>query len=163
MSEKKMAYVKSPVFKEERYQAEVPDTLDLAERAELALSGLSRTTDPDDGYMQYFLVYLNTRPPYMQHNGPEVKCTAKFADAIPRLRFMCGSDRFRDVEQGMLDELVSYLSEEDGQIYNPYDPKRPWHMRVYSVEPVADEPFTYPVASGVMMLISRPSVSWFAR
>ena len=61
-----MAYVKGPLFKEGRYQAEVPDTLDLADRAGPALSGLSRTTNPDDGYMHYFVVHLNTRPPYMQ-------------------------------------------------------------------------------------------------
>ena len=64
--EENIAYVKSPLFKEERYQAEIPDTLDLAERAGLALGGLTQTADPGDGYMQYFQVYLSTRPPYTQ-------------------------------------------------------------------------------------------------
>ena len=43
----------------ERYEATVPDTLDLAERAEIALNGLCRTVDPEDDYMMYFHVNYN--------------------------------------------------------------------------------------------------------
>ncbi len=38
----------------DRYQAVVPDTLDLAERAALALNGLGGTSDPAMGGLHYF-------------------------------------------------------------------------------------------------------------
>lgn len=134
-------------------EAEVPDTLDLAERAALALNGLGGTVDPADEYMMYFGVYLNARPPYMQHGGPDTTCTPKFLEAMPQMRVMCGSDQHTDTEQGMLDSLVRCISEEDGLYYAVYSPRRPWHMRththMYGTKP---EDCAVVGSSGMMML-----------
>ena len=62
-----------------RYQATVPDTLDLAERAELALNGLSGTLDPEGDHQMYFFVFCNTNPPWMEHGGSDSPCMPKYA------------------------------------------------------------------------------------
>ena len=134
-----------------RYEAEVPETLDLAERAELALNGICRTVDPCDDYLMYFEVRLNTRPPYLQHKGADATCTPKFAEVIPELRLMSGSDKFLDVEQGMVDSLVQCISEDDGLYYAVYTPRRPWHMQQHSSD-TKPEDCAVVIASGAMMI-----------
>ena len=56
-----------PAYAGQRYTAQVPGTRDLADRARLALNGLAGTSDPDGDYQMHFFVFLNTRPPWMQH------------------------------------------------------------------------------------------------
>jgi len=46
------------------YQRTIPDTLDLAERARLALNGLGGTIDTEMGTNYFFIVYGNRRPIY---------------------------------------------------------------------------------------------------
>jgi len=41
----------------------VPDTLDLADRAELAINGIGGTIDPDLHHMMYFSVRYAVRTP----------------------------------------------------------------------------------------------------
>ena len=83
------------------YEATVPDTLDLAERAKWALHGIANTVDPADEFQMWFEVFWNNNPAYMKHSGCDVECTPKFLDAMTQLRLACGSDEFRDIEQGM--------------------------------------------------------------
>src|SRR5262245_53596492 len=45
-----------PAYEGERYEAWVPATLDLAERARLALHALTSMTNPNIEYEQYFTV-----------------------------------------------------------------------------------------------------------
>ena len=115
------------------YKATVPDTLDLAERAELGLHGIANTTDPANEYMMWFQISWNKRPPYMLHNACDVECTPKFLDNLTQLRIMCGSDKYLDIENGMNDALLSHLSKDDGLYYALYKPNRPWNMyHIYS-------------------------------
>ena len=120
-----------PAYQGERYQAEAPDTLDLADRAALALNGIGGTTDPDRDYQMYFEICCATDPPYMLHGGSDGSCTPKFAVSLPLMRVACGSDRYLDIEQGMFDTLVDWISEDDGLLYAVYSPKRPWHVNWY--------------------------------
>ena len=53
---------------QESYKATVPDTLDLAERAELALRGIAGVVDPNDDYMMWFNIHWGDNPPYMSHH-----------------------------------------------------------------------------------------------
>ena len=48
-----------PAYRGERYEATVPDTLDLADRAALALNGLGGTIDPDGDYQMYGEICFN--------------------------------------------------------------------------------------------------------
>jgi hypothetical protein len=115
----------------ERYEAVVPDTLDLAERGELALHGIAGTVDPADEYMMWFDVYWNNNPPYMGHSGCDVECAPKFLDNFTQLRIMSGSDRYRDIEAGLEASILRYIDPTDGLYYSRYNPNRPWHMGAY--------------------------------
>ncbi len=123
----------------ERYADTVPDTLDLVERGELALHGMCNTVDPDNEALMFTEVHFCHRPPMMRHRGGDWDCTPKFAEAIPQMRVMCGSDKYTEIEAQMLDYLVSSISPDDGLLYIIYDPKRPWHAdqhsHAYDVEP----------------------------
>ena len=53
----------------ERYQANFPDTLDLAERAAIAINGLGGMIDPDLGHHMCFSVHYCSKRPYMSHSA----------------------------------------------------------------------------------------------
>jgi hypothetical protein len=51
-----------------RYPDRVPDTLDLAERAALAMNGLTGPLDPNADYELYWWVEFLYNPPVMSHD-----------------------------------------------------------------------------------------------
>src|SRR4051794_7884968 len=52
-----------PSYRGERYEATVPDTLEIAERARLAVNALTEPTDPLADYEYYCGISLLTNPP----------------------------------------------------------------------------------------------------
>ena len=68
--------VKIKPYEGDRYEAMVPDTLDLAERARLAVNGLTEPLDPEDEYNLYWLVNFHNNPPIMQKEALMVARTA---------------------------------------------------------------------------------------
>ena len=134
------------------YKAVSPDTLDLAERAELALHGIAETTDPNDDYLMWFDAYWNNNPPFLQHSGCDIECAPKFLDAMAQLRVASGSDKYYDVEQAMLRILVGFL-EDDGLYYARYTPHRPWHLGAYAHTgyKATQEDYAIPGTTGVLM------------
>lgn len=107
-----------------RYQALVPDTLDLAERARLAINGIGGCIDPELDYTQYFHVRLTWRQPYMSHYGCDTTCDPKFTESLPMMRLMCGSDQYRELEAAQYKALLGRI---EGDFYwNKVDPRRPW-------------------------------------
>ena len=105
----------------------VPDTLDLGEKASLAINGILGTTDPDLDFEPYLLSYFDVHPAYMIHYSATVSgVLPKYVEAMPLLRFMSGSDQDRDLEEGMLASIVANSSE-DGMIYDRARPDRPWN------------------------------------
>ena len=86
-----------------RYQAEIPDTLDLAERAELAIQYLTNAVDPEHDY----------------ETDPGVGgffLTVKYLEALPLMREMSGSEYNLDVESKMMDSFVSNI-DDDGLLF----------------------------------------------
>jgi hypothetical protein len=137
----------------ERYTDTVPDTLDLAERAELALHGMCNTVDPDNEALVFFEVHFCHRPPMMRHRGGDWECNPEFAEAIPHMRLMCGSDKYTEIEAQMLNYLVDCVSPDDGLQYIIYDPKRPWHADQHSyMYDVEAEDLGTIMGSGLLML-----------
>ena len=100
-----MAGIKDISVAGRRYQVEVPDTLDLADRARLAVGALTRHLNPDADYG-------------VGDDAGSLYLAAKFAEALPMVRAMCGDDVDLDVEQAMMTSLVS-LIDEDGLLYTP--------------------------------------------
>ena len=104
------------------YEATIPDTLDLADRARLAINALTHLVVPDTWYydMQEVNFGPHERPP-----GPRggFDITPKFARSLPWMRTMCGSDAFLDREYGMMKAMLSNVRE-DGLLYYPVDGNR---------------------------------------
>ena len=134
------------------YDAVVPDTLDLAKRAKLALQGIANTTDPDDDYLMWFDVRWSNNPPYLKHSGADIECAPKWLDAMMQLRVASGSDEHRDLEEAMLRTLVGFV-EDDGLYYARYTPSRPWHLGLYAKVgyETPKEDFALPVATAILM------------
>jgi len=123
-----------PAYEGERYEDLVPDTLDLQERAALAVNGLTGPTDPLADYEIYFMVYLLHNPPMMQHCHWDNN-RAKFMEALPLMRIVSGSDLNSKVDIRWMESLLHKLGP-DGLVYWPTK-GRPWTLRDsgYDVEP----------------------------
>ncbi len=110
----------------QNYEKIVPDTLDLAERARLALKGLAGTIDVEMGTNYFFIVYANQKP-YMCHHLSDNEIDPKLTGCFPMLRVMSGEDKFVEVEtlhrRSILDRI------QDGFYWNFYEPEKPWKHR----------------------------------
>ena len=102
----------------------VPDTLDLVDRANLALNGLAGTLDWERVPEFYFRVTLS--PPEFIHDAISFcACGPKYWESFPMLRVMTGSNRFQDVQDRYAKYLLGSI-EEDGLFYAKIGPARPW-------------------------------------
>ena len=117
----------------DRYRDNVPDTVDLASRAQLAINGLIGTADPEHKYETYHTANFNVHPPYMNHVGND-DCGPKALEALSLMRVMSGSEQDMDVQDRMFARPVADI--EDGLWWiNRED--RPWVSRRLE-EDVAD-------------------------
>lgn len=96
----------------QRYEAEVPDTLDLAERAGFSVNALTGAADPEHGYDAYFSGHLGDQPPYMSH-GHCGTCTEKPVHALPMMRVMSGSTLNPDIDGKIMQSIIRNV-EADG-------------------------------------------------
>jgi hypothetical protein len=103
----------------------VPDTLDLAQRAELALHCLTGALDPEYGYELYFMVRFCQNPAMMHHESTGLPTNnPKFAEAQAMMRVMSGSDHNLDIQHAMIQSMLRNIHE-DGLYYSPLE-RRPW-------------------------------------
>jgi len=119
----KIPPLEMPAVRGERYQDLVPDTLDLADMAELALNGLTGPNDPQAGYELYFMVYLQRNPPTMQHDFSDGN-QVKFMGPLALMRVITGTESHRAEERGMLEAYLRSFGD-DGLWYPPLK-GRPW-------------------------------------
>ena len=117
----KLAAIAVPAYEGERYEAEVPDTLDLAERAALAINALTRVVDPARDYEVYFNTSFARKPPVLFHRGmPDYEgAHGKFLESLPLMRIMSGSDYNASVDHKLM-ESVLHITENDGLSYVPW-------------------------------------------
>jgi len=113
-----------PPYKGERYEAEVPDTLDLVERAVLAINAMTRVVAPERDYELYFVTEFAEDPPKLYLEWDGIFNTGRFLEALPLMRIMTGSDFNIEVDAGIME---SYLrgAGSDGLFYPPVE-NRPW-------------------------------------
>ena len=112
-----------PEYDGQRYEAMVPDTLDLQERAELAVNGLTGPTDPQADYEIYWKVSFQSNPPWMQHDWSD-GVQVKFMEALPLMRVISGSDLNQHVDHRWMEVALHTLGP-DGLSYTPAR-GRPW-------------------------------------
>lgn len=92
-----------PELNGERYEVMVPDTLDLQERAELAINALTRCTNPDAGYATYFSIWLAGDSPVMYRQIP---LYGKFMEGLALMRIVTGSRWNEHVDQSWREEFL---------------------------------------------------------
>ena len=117
-----------PNYEGERYEAMVPDTLDLQERARLAIHAMTEPTDPLADYEAYFLAYFRSYPPMMPHDSAAPSIQVKFQEAVPLMRVISGSDQNSHVERKWMEVALRELGP-DGLLYIPVL-GRPWFERI---------------------------------
>ena len=111
-------------YEGDRYNTPVPDTLDLQERARLALHAITESTDPLADYEPYYVVFFRTNPPLMIHCSWQGATVAKFMEAASLMRIVSGSEQNLHVDHKWM-EVALRSQGPDGLIYTPVD-GRPW-------------------------------------
>ena len=140
-----------PVIDGERYRATVPDTLDLAERASLAIHGIGGSIDPELLTMWGVIYYAVKRPHLAHWASAETLCDPKFGESLPLLRIMSGSDEFADLEETYREAMLSRIG--DGLYWDRYTPERPWRNSYaeFLYGKGKDEDFATPIGTGRML------------
>ncbi len=97
------------------YEATVPDTLDLAERARLSVHGLTSFLNEKKHYEPYGHGFFNTDPPYLSTlfapppEGGGAPNWGKIADAIILTRTMCGSRENLEIEAQSFTGMLRHI------------------------------------------------------
>jgi len=115
----------APEYPGEYYDALVPATLDLAERARLCVNALTETTDPAYDDELYWIIDLLARKPAMYHTVDD-HVQAKFFQALPLDRAACGSAQNLDVEHRLMQTYLK-MQGSDGLVCIPIK-GRPWAL-----------------------------------
>jgi hypothetical protein len=113
-----------PSYRGQRYTDRVPDTLDLAERAKLAVIGLTRLTDPAVDYDVYFLAVFYRNPPVLRHETSDLFIQPKFQESLPLMRIISGSDLNAEVDHAWTAGMLKSIGP-DGLYYIATE-GRPW-------------------------------------
>jgi len=97
------------------YDANVPETLDLAERAKLSVQGLTGFLDPNNNYSTYCHSYFNANPAYMtRHWGGGISPNwGKAIEALVLARNMCGSTLNLEIEHSSIEGMIQYADIND--------------------------------------------------
>ena len=105
----------------ERYEAGVPDTLDLAERMGLAINALTNVWNPDEKWSLAFNVVFAFRPAVLTTNhltDAYLNIPAKFLEALVVCRLASGSEYNMDIDVGVIAAQLGLLGD-DGLTYCP--------------------------------------------
>lgn len=97
------------------YEVEVPDTLDLAEHARLAINALTGHLEPSRHHAVYQCFHFDKEP---RLSGLTWNLPAKDARVLPMLRAMTGSAQNLDLECGLMRALLGQIGE-GGLAYSP--------------------------------------------
>ncbi len=105
----------------DRYEADVPDTLDLADRMALAINALTNAWYPEEKWALCLYVSFSRRPAelFPSHvTDAYLNMPPKFLEALALCRLASGSTKNLDVDLEVLKAQLSLLGE-DGLTYCP--------------------------------------------
>ena len=107
----------------ERYEAEVPDTLDLADRMGLAINALTNVWYPEERFALGFDVDFSHKPAVLfpgHMTDAYLNIPAKFIEALVVCRLASGSGDSIGVDRDVLEAQLGFLGD-DGLTYCPTD------------------------------------------
>ena len=106
-----------------RYEAKVPDTLDLADRMALAINALTNVWDAESRWGLKFIVDFSRKPAVLFVNhliDVYLNIPPKFVEALALCRLASGEEASLDVDAGVIQAQVDLIGE-DGLTYCPTD------------------------------------------
>jgi len=103
-----------------------PTTLDLTDRARLAINGLTGAFDEENRYELYPFARFSTDKPWMAHYKNHIDLTPKLIESLAYMRYMTGNTDASEVDRGVLEYALEDLGE-DGLYYGLALDSRPWH------------------------------------
>jgi hypothetical protein len=116
--------VDPPEYPGKYYDAMVPATFDLAERARLALNYLTRFVNPNLEYEPYNMIELMSQPPKMWHQQGDFQMQGKVLEILPISRLVSGSQMNLEVDEAYMNMFLK-MQGPDGLPYAPTK-GRPW-------------------------------------
>jgi hypothetical protein len=125
-------------FDGERYEAEIPDTLDLAFHASEAINFLTRCIAPESKDLCIFhLMHGQFNPTIFEiGHGSNQNQNAKWTESVAMMRAMTGSDWNTEGDRNLMSSLVRFTGP-DGLFYVPVK-DRPWAY----IDPGGDKDFS---------------------
>jgi hypothetical protein len=140
-----------PPYRGHSYEDTIPDTLDVASRAELAIHALTSIADPRVDDEVYWFADFFRNPPVMVHDYNDWVLTAEgMMEALPLLRIATGSSLNENVDPVWMRVALQSIGA-DGLIYNPLG-GLPWSR----IKPSFSTPIWRP--DGTTTGIDDPSV-----
>jgi hypothetical protein len=127
-------------YQGERYEVTVPDTLDLAERAQAAVNGLTEPVYEPANFEVYSVFSPLSNPPSMTLLCWMEPWEEGWIEATTRNRLMSGSEQNPHVERRWL-EVALKLQGPDGLLYTPLK-GRPWGLEGFQLS--KSEAIKYP-------------------
>ena len=135
------------------YEVHIPDTLDLADRADLAINAMTRMLDPERQYELYMTTDIFQQPPILVHDASQ-PCIIKWIGALPLMRLMSGSTFNIAIDRMLMDIYLSNIGG-DGAYYMPTPVDEPWLFSNMYGHRWVDEnigPYGMPFAEGRAIL-----------
>ncbi len=95
----------------------IPDTLDLAGRAGIALNAMIGVADEDKGYIPFFSGYFASDPAWMSHGNWDYGSShGRLVDSMTLVRAMTGTQEGREIENHYKENLLTFFKK-DGLSY----------------------------------------------
>lgn len=128
----KVPIVNIPPYRGVRYEDSVPDTLDVAEQAKLAIHALTSITDLTADAEIFWFLDIFRNPVIMRHDMSDwVQMCEGFMEALPLLRIATGDSLNDHVDSTWMNVALKSLGP-DGLYYTPLN-GRPWSRYHYHV------------------------------
>ena len=144
----------APTVKGTRYTDTIPDTLDIADRAQLCIDVMTSIADPNADDEVYWLTTFYQNPPIMKHDFNDwVQTVEGMMEALPLVRVATGSNKNADVDATWMRVQLQTIGP-DGLAYLPLR-GRPWSLQ--SVPRAYEEPVW--TADGKAIAVNDPSVT----
>jgi len=143
-----------PTTKGTRYMDTVPDTLDIAERANLCINTMTSIADGNADHEVYWLTTFYQNPPVMRHDFSDwVQSVEGMMEALPLVRVATGSTQNAEVDAAWMRVQLKTIGP-DGLVYIPLR-GRPWSLQ--SVPRAYEEPVWK--ADGRTVAMDDPAVT----